>query len=134
MSDVFISYARSAAKHAEIVTGALRVAGYVVWRDDDLPSQRAYADVIEDQLRLAKAVVVIWSVDAVKSQWVRSEANRAREADKLVQLSIDRSALAPMKFDGPDSKASCPAVGAKDLPRCRNESRCSSRFMAICFA
>jgi TolB-like protein len=98
MSDVFISYARSTAKHAEIVTEALRVAGYVVWRDDDLPSHRAYADVIEDQLRLAKAVVVIWSADAVKSQWVRSEANRAREADKLVQLSIDRSAL-PMPFD-----------------------------------
>ncbi|HEY3887682.1 MAG TPA: TIR domain-containing protein [Caulobacteraceae bacterium] len=98
MSDAFISYARSTARHAEIVAEALRMLGYSVWRDDDLPSHRAYADVIEDQLRSAKAVVVIWSADAVKSQWVRSEANRAREADKLVQLSVDQSTL-PMPFD-----------------------------------
>jgi len=98
MSDVFISYARSTAKQARAVSEALQALGYSVWRDDDLPSHRTYSDVIEEQLASAKAVVVIWSTEAVKSQWVRSEADRARADDKLVQLAVDQARL-PMPFD-----------------------------------
>lgn len=98
MSDVFISYARSTEAQAHAVGNALRAQGFTVWRDDDLPTHRAYADVIAEQLALAKAVVVIWSSEAAKSQWVRSEADRARNSDKLVQLSVDTSPL-PMPFD-----------------------------------
>ncbi|HVN01899.1 MAG TPA: TIR domain-containing protein [Caulobacteraceae bacterium] len=98
MSDVFISYARSTAREAQAVGEALRALGYSVWRDEDLPSHRAYSDVIEEQLASAKAVVVVWSAEAVKSQWVRSEADRARADDKLVQLSVDGARL-PMPFD-----------------------------------
>src|SRR5580704_15057520 len=98
MSDVFISYARSTEATALAVAGALQALGYSVWRDDELPSHRAYSDVIEEQLQSAKAVVVIWSAEAVKSQWVRSEADRARSDDKLVQLTVDGARL-PMPFD-----------------------------------
>src|SRR5580698_8127063 len=98
MSDVFISYARSTEKQAEQVAEALRALGYNIWRDDELPAHRAYTEVIEERLKTAKAVVVIWSAEAVKSQWVRSEADRAREAGKLVQLSVDGARL-PMPFD-----------------------------------
>ena len=98
MSDVFISYARSTAKHALAVDEALRTLGYSVWRDEDLPSHRAYSDVIEEQLASAKAVLVIWSAEAAKSQWVRSEADRARAENKLVQVAVDEARL-PMPFD-----------------------------------
>ncbi len=98
MSDVFISYARSTAGQAHAVAEALRALGYDVWRDDQLPAHRAYTDVIEERLQSAKAVVVIWSAEAVKSHWVRSEADRARSDDKLVQLLVDGSRL-PMPFD-----------------------------------
>jgi adenylate cyclase len=98
MSDVFISYARSTEPTAQAVVDALRSLGYSVWRDDELPSHRSYSDVIEEQIQSAKAVVVIWSAEAVKSQWVRSEADRARASDKLVQLMVDGSRL-PMPFD-----------------------------------
>jgi adenylate cyclase len=98
MSDVFISYARSSAAQAQQVTQALRALGYVVWRDDDIPAHRAYADVIQERLGAAKAVVVIWSADAASSEWVRSEADRARADRKLVQLTVDGARL-PMPFD-----------------------------------
>src|SRR4051794_41417795 len=78
MSDVFVSYARSDEAHANRAADALRSAGYRVWRDDELPAHRAYADVIEERLKDAKAVVVLWSADAAKSQWVRAEADAAR--------------------------------------------------------
>ena len=98
MSDIFISYARSTADQAQAVAEALRGLGYDVWRDDELPAHRAYAEVIEERLAAAKAVVVVWSAEAAKSQWVFSEANRAREDGKLVQLTVD-SARLPMPFD-----------------------------------
>ena len=98
MTEVFISYGRSTARQAQAAAAALRALGYSVWLDEDLPGHRPYADVIQEQVEQAKAVVVIWSDEAVKSQWVRSEANRGRETGKLVQFTIDRVPL-PMPFD-----------------------------------
>ena len=85
MTDIFISYARASAKAAEAMTEALRALGYGVWRDDELPAHRPYADVIEERLEQARAVLVLWSDDAMASQWVRSEANRGREDGKRTQ-------------------------------------------------
>ncbi len=98
MSDVFISYARSTADHAMAVADALRTKGYNVWRDDQIPPHRPYADVIAERLHTASAVLVLWSEEAVRSEWVRSEAERARETRKLVQLNLDGARL-PMPFD-----------------------------------
>src|ERR1700686_3237572 len=97
MSDIFISYARSTAAKAQQVADALRALGYEVWRDDELPAHRAYGDVIEERLKAAKAVVVIWSAEAAKSQWVQAEANTALERGTLVQLTVD-GAMPPMPF------------------------------------
>lgn len=98
MAEIFISYARSTAPQAQQIAQALRGLGYNVWRDDELPAHRSYAEVIEERLKAAKAVVVIWSAEAVKSEWVQSEADRARNDRKLVQLSVDGAPL-PMPFD-----------------------------------
>jgi TolB-like protein len=99
MADIFISYARSTGvTQAQAVVQALRALGYGVWIDDAIPAHRAYADVIEEELKAAAAVVVLWSTEAVKSQWVQSEADHAREAGKLVQLKLDGAVL-PMPFD-----------------------------------
>ena len=98
MSDVFISYAHSTAAQASRIAEALKALGYRVWRDDELPVHRAYADVIAERVEAAKAVVVVWSDDAVRSEWVRSEADKARADHKLVQLNLDGAEL-PMPFD-----------------------------------
>ena len=98
MSHVFISYARPDEPHAERVGAALRAQGYGVWRDEDLPAHRAYAEVIQERLISADAVVVLWSAEAAKSQWVRAEADAARTAGTLIQSSLDGS-IPPMPFN-----------------------------------
>jgi len=98
MADIFISYARPSEAAAVQLASHFRALGYSVWRDDELPAHRPYADVIEERLREAKAVVVVWSAAALKSQWVRAEAEMAREARTLVQLSID-GVLPPLPFN-----------------------------------
>lgn len=115
MADVFISYARSTAEQAKMVAEALQAAGYDVWRDDALPAHRAYSEVIEEQLRAAKAVVVVWSADAAKSQWVRAEANVAREAGTLVQLTVD-GATPPLPFNEIQCAALTGWKGQVDAP------------------
>ncbi|NUR45014.1 MAG: toll/interleukin-1 receptor domain-containing protein, partial [Sphingomonas sp.] len=57
MSDVFISYARSTEPQAKEIADALRSSGYNVWRDDEIPAHKPYAQVIEERLRSSKAVV-----------------------------------------------------------------------------
>jgi adenylate cyclase len=98
MADVFVSYARADEDAAVRVTDALRAGGYQVWRDDELPAHRAYADVIEERLKSAKAVVVLWSAEAARSQWVRAEADSARSAGTLVQATLDGS-IPPLPFN-----------------------------------
>jgi tetratricopeptide (TPR) repeat protein len=98
MADVFLSYARPSLNEAMHIAACLRGAGYSVWYDESLPAHRAYTDVIAEQLDAALAVLVLWSNEAAASQWVRSEANRARETGRLVQLRLDDARL-PMPFD-----------------------------------
>lgn len=98
MGGVFISYARNDELKAKALTDRLRALGYAVWRDDQLPGHRAYADVIEEQLKAAEAVVVMWSASAAKSQWVRAEADAARQDGKLVQITLDGVAP-PLPFN-----------------------------------
>jgi adenylate cyclase len=98
MPGVFVSYCRPSAQVAEQVTSALSSLGYDVWRDDQLPAHRAYGDVIEENLKSARAVVVLWSSEACQSQWVRAEADFARQAGTLVQASIDGT-IPPLPFN-----------------------------------
>ena len=98
MADIFVSYGRSTEAQAQRVADALRAASYDVWRDDELPAHRAYSDVIEERLRSAKAVVVLWSAEAARSQWVRAEADIAREAGTLVQVTLDGT-IPPLPFN-----------------------------------
>jgi adenylate cyclase len=98
MSDVFISYARSTERAAELIETTLTGLGYTVWRDSSLPIHRPYPQVIEERLTAAKAVVVLWSKDAAGSDWVRAEADVARASKKLVQVSVDNTAP-PLPFN-----------------------------------
>ena len=98
MAHVFISYARSDEDLAADIADGLREAGYEVWRDDELPAHRAYAEVIEERIKGASAVVVLWSAEACKSQWVRAEADTARSSLTLVQATLDGT-IPPLPFN-----------------------------------
>lgn len=83
---------------ARLACEALRGSGYSVWLDDDLLADGSFSDAIEVQLDAAAVVLVLWSVAAARSTWVRAEASRAREGDKMVQVKLEETAL-PMPFD-----------------------------------
>lgn len=89
MADVFISYS---SKHRDLtadLAAHLDGCGLDVWWDEALVARGPFDAQIQEQLRLAKCVVVIWSEGAVQSEWVQIEAGIALEADKLVAVRAD---------------------------------------------
>ena len=98
MADVFISYSRENAPSVRRLAEAVTREGYSVWWDDALPPHLSYGDVITGEIGAAKAAIVVWSETAIASEWVRAEADLARNQKKLVQTSID-GRMPPMPFN-----------------------------------
>src|SRR5689334_23687248 len=67
----------------------LAAEGFNVWWDASLHSGETFDEVIEQRLRDAKAVVVLWSPRSVASRWVRAEATLADRRNKLVPAIIE---------------------------------------------
>lgn len=97
MSDIFISYAREDAAHAERLGAALAAAGFSCWWDRDIVSGARYLHETETRLREAKAVVVIWSKESIRSHWVADEAGAGRDDGRLAALTFDGS-VPPLGF------------------------------------
>lgn len=88
-SDIFISYSREDRQHAHAFASGLEEEGFRVWWDNAIHSGDTFDEVIENELRLAKAVVVLWSPRSVTSRWVRAEATIADRHKKLVPAIIE---------------------------------------------
>ena len=91
MADIFISYARPDRPRVEKLAAALEAEGYSVWWDRHIEGGAAFARAIEDELDNAHVVIVAWSKESVKSDWVKDEAGAARDAEKLIPISIDET-------------------------------------------
>jgi hypothetical protein len=87
--DIFISYSRQERPAARLFAESFAEEGFSVWWDAVLHSGETFDEVIERQLRAAKAVVVLWSPRSVASRWVRAEATQADRANKLVPVVIE---------------------------------------------
>jgi hypothetical protein len=88
-TDIFISYARTDRPVARAFAECLVEEGFNVWWDASLHSGETFDEVIEQRLRDAKAVVVLWSPRSVASRWVRAEATLADRRNKLVPAIIE---------------------------------------------
>jgi hypothetical protein len=98
MVDVFISYSRDNKARVADIAAAVAAAGYEVWWDAELPPHRSYGDVITEKIGNAKAAIVVWSQASAQSEWVRAEADVARNQKKLVQTAID-DVMPPLPFN-----------------------------------
>ena len=87
--DVFLSYARHDRSTARVFAEALVDEGLTVWWDASLRSGETFDEVIERNLRDAKAVIVLWSPASVASRWVRAEATLADRRNKLAPAIIE---------------------------------------------
>lgn len=87
--DIFISYSREDRTAAHHFAECFEYEGFSVWWDAALHSGETFDEVIEAELRAARAVVVLWSPRSVASRWVRAEATMADRRNKLAPAIIE---------------------------------------------
>ncbi|MEP1143465.1 MAG: TIR domain-containing protein [Henriciella sp.] len=94
---VFFSYSRVDQSKAISIIREIENAGFSVWWDGVLKGGVKYVESTGEALESAKAVVVMWSKDSIKSNWVLDEAMNGRERACLVPISLDGS-VPPLGF------------------------------------
>ncbi len=86
---MFISYCHDDLATAKRFAESLQREGFTVWWDASLRSGEAFDVAIENALRGASAVIVLWSKNSVQSRWVRAEATLADRLKTLVPVMIE---------------------------------------------
>jgi tetratricopeptide (TPR) repeat protein len=90
MVDIFLSYARSDRERAIQFVNAFEGRGWSVWWDGRLGAGDKFRDVIDEKLKIAKCVVVLWSASSVSREFPIGEAEAAQQRDILIPVLIDR--------------------------------------------
>lgn len=88
MADVFISYRKADWARAKHLAAALKVENIDVWWDTALEAGETFDEKIQTVLEQVKCVIVVWSKESVKSEWVRAESSVGRERGILVPVMV----------------------------------------------
>lgn len=89
MAHIFISYSSKHRDLTEELAAFLEGCGLDVWWDRELVSRSPFDGQIQEQLRTAGCIVVIWTEGAIASEWVHIEARHAIAHDRLVAVRAD---------------------------------------------
>jgi serine/threonine protein kinase len=108
---IFISYAREDRERVRPLVDILTSCGWYVWWDDRIRAGEDFQPVTTSALDSARAVIVVWSKDAVKSRWVRGEAERG----------LARNILVPVQFDNTSIPVAYSMIQTADLSDWRGE-------------
>ncbi len=99
MADIFLAHSRANAKKAAQFMKAFEQEGFSVFVDANTPTGERWREHIEKQLADCLVVVVLWSKTAVKSDYVKEEAEVAKTSNKLFPVMITPCDL-PYGFRG----------------------------------
>src|SRR5687767_4340100 len=97
MADVFVSYARVDKHRVVPLVAALEGQRWSVWWDPEIAPGQEFDELVARELKLASAVLVVWTKDSVQSRWVRGEAREGADRGVLVPVRFDNAVL-PIDF------------------------------------
>ena len=99
MNEVFISYSREDKELAAHLSSKLESKGLSVFWDHKIEIGESWRKVLRRELENAKCIIVIWSNNSLKSNWVMEEAQIGLDRNILVPITID-SVNPPLGFRG----------------------------------
>lgn len=111
MPHIFLSYSRKDGAAVSRIYYALRGKGYAVWQDlHSIDPGDTWEEEIENGLKDAPVVIVLWSVNASQSEWVGREIDKAKNLKRRIipilfddtELRKPLSAANALRFDDPD--------------------------------
>ncbi|MDJ0818282.1 MAG: toll/interleukin-1 receptor domain-containing protein [Desulfobacterales bacterium] len=89
MSDIFISYNENDRLKIKTLAKALEELGWSVWWDRSIQPGQSFDEIINEKIEEAKCMIVIWSKNSIKSEWVREEASQHKSSKSLLPVIID---------------------------------------------
>jgi hypothetical protein len=89
MADIFISYSSKDRQLAAALALDLKAHGFSVWWDFNLVGGAGFRQQILEQLNFARAVIVIWTTNSVRSEFVLDEADHAAARKRLIPLRVN---------------------------------------------
>ena len=95
--DIFLSYAHEDIDFAKSVSERIRKEKWTVFWDRTIPVGFTWDEIVEGALDNARCVVVLWSVAARNSEWVRIEATEGVERKILTPAVIEQAKI-PLRF------------------------------------
>jgi TolB-like protein/tetratricopeptide (TPR) repeat protein len=105
MADIFVSYARSDKARVAPLVAAIEAQGWSVWWDPAINAGQEFDRQIAAELKIAAAVLVVWTPNSVGSRWVRGEAREG----------ADRGILVPVRFEAAELPIDARALHTTDL-------------------
>jgi adenylate cyclase len=93
MADVFVSYARHDKARVAPLVAAIEASGWSVWWDPEISPGQEFDRQIVAELKIATAVLVVWTPKSVESRWVRGEARDGAERGILVPVRFERAEM-----------------------------------------
>ena len=85
-ADVFLSYSVKDGALIDSLADELEGRHIPVWYDRGLMAGQPWRDVLRQRIETVKAVVVLWTENAIGSKWVKAEADLADRHNKLISL------------------------------------------------
>jgi formylglycine-generating enzyme required for sulfatase activity len=90
MSDIFLSYATEDRDRIRPLVEALEGMGWSVFWDRIIPTGQTWWQVIPQEIRNCRAVVVVWSRQSVESVYVREELEAGRRRGiRLLPVQVE---------------------------------------------
>jgi hypothetical protein len=89
MSDIFLSYASEHRNRIRPLVAALEAMGWRVFWDRTIPTGKTWRQVVAQEIRGCRAVVVVWSQHSVESTWVHEEAEEGKRRRTLLLVRVE---------------------------------------------
>jgi hypothetical protein len=87
---IFLSYSSDDRLRVREFVQALEARGWSVWWDrTDIPPGERFSRVINEAIREAKVMIVLWSARSIESDWVLDEADDGKNRGILVPVLVD---------------------------------------------
>jgi hypothetical protein len=93
MEHIFISYSSKDRSKTKALAEILEKNGFKVWWDKNLPPGKAFDRALSKALDNSKSIIVLWSKNAVQSDWVLDEAYEGLERKILIPAIIENTKL-----------------------------------------
>lgn len=91
MSDIFLSYSKPDLERLRPLVKVLEAQGWTVFWDRKIPVGKSWRSFIRQEIQNCLCMVVVWSEDSVKSEWVMEEAEEGKSRHILFPASLDNT-------------------------------------------